>query len=97
MSSGFTPLEQAMDQVVRRRRSGSAWREIVSRQEESGLTVTAFCEREGLKAASLYITRRDTLLPYVMGFPTSVTTGWRVRLRQSATSTRTSPDGAGGD
>lgn len=54
MSSSFTPLEQAMDQKVRQRRSESAWREIVARQEHSGLTVTEFCEREGLKAASLY-------------------------------------------
>jgi hypothetical protein len=43
-----------MDQVVRQRRSEGVWREIVSRQEHSGLTVTEFCEREGLKAASLY-------------------------------------------
>jgi hypothetical protein len=43
-----------MDQRVRQRRSESAWREIVARQEHSGLTVTEFCEREGLKAASLY-------------------------------------------
>ena len=71
MSSRFTPLEQAMDQVVRQRRSESAWREIVTRQEQSGLTVTAFCEREGLTTASLY--------------------GWRVRLRQTATSKKTSP------
>lgn len=54
MGSRFTPLEQTMDQVVRQRRSESAWREIVARQEQSGLTVTEFCEREGLKAASLY-------------------------------------------
>jgi hypothetical protein len=54
MSSSFTPLEQAMDQIVRQRRSESVWREIVARQEQSGLTVTEFCEREGLKAASLY-------------------------------------------
>jgi transposase-like protein len=60
-----------MDQVVRQRRSESAWREIVTRQEQSGLAVTAFCEREGLKSASLY--------------------GWRMRLRQAATSKRTSP------
>jgi len=59
-----------MDQIVRQRRSESAWREIVARQEQSGLTVTEFCEREGLKAASLY--------------------GWRVRLRQEATGTKTS-------
>jgi transposase-like protein len=43
-----------MDQIIRQRRSGSAWREIVTRQEQSGLTVTEFCEQEGLKAASLY-------------------------------------------
>jgi putative transposase len=54
MSSSFTPLEQSMDQRVRQRRSEGAWREIVTRQEQSGLTVTEFCEREGLKAASLY-------------------------------------------
>src|ERR1700722_12432514 len=54
MSSSFTPLEQAMDQMVRQRRSESAWREIVARQEQSGLTVAEFCEREGMKAASLY-------------------------------------------
>lgn len=54
MSSNFTPLEQAMDQIVRQRRGESAWREIVARQEQSGLTVGEFCEREDLKAASLY-------------------------------------------
>ena len=43
-----------MDQMVRQRRSEGAWREIVARQEHSGLTVAEFCEREGLKAASLY-------------------------------------------
>jgi transposase-like protein len=60
-----------MDQTPRQRRSGNAWREIVARQEHSGLTVTQFCEQEGLKAASLY--------------------GWRVRLQQQTTSTKTSP------
>jgi transposase-like protein len=59
-----------MDQIVRQRRSESAWREIVARQEQSGLTVTEYCDREGLKAASLY--------------------GWRVRLRQTASSKKTS-------
>ncbi len=43
-----------MDQIVRQRRSESAWREIATRQEQSGLTVQEFCERESLKAASLY-------------------------------------------
>lgn len=54
MSSRFIPLEQLMDRIVRERRSESTWREIVARQEQSGLTVQEFCEREGLKAASLY-------------------------------------------
>jgi len=54
MSSRFIPLEQTMDQMVRQRRSESTWREIVAHQEQSGLTVQEFCEREGLKAASLY-------------------------------------------
>ncbi len=31
------PLEQAMDQIVRQRRSESAWREIAARQEQSGV------------------------------------------------------------
>jgi hypothetical protein len=43
-----------MDQIVRQRRSESAWREIVARQEQSRLTVQEFREREGLKAVSLY-------------------------------------------
>ena len=43
-----------MEKIGRERRSESAWREIVSRQAESGLSVQAFCEHEGIKAASLY-------------------------------------------
>jgi putative transposase len=43
-----------MEKIERVRRSESVWREIVGRQTESGLTVQAFCEREGIKAASLY-------------------------------------------
>lgn len=43
-----------MEKIGRERRSESAWREIVSRQAESGVSVQAFCEREGIKAASLY-------------------------------------------
>ncbi|GAC1659856.1 MAG: hypothetical protein NVS9B15_23350 [Acidobacteriaceae bacterium] len=55
-----------MDQIVRQRRSESAWREIVARQEQSGLTIQEFCEREGLKAASLY-GWRVRLRPQVAG------------------------------
>jgi len=43
-----------MEKAGRERRSESAWREIVSRQSESRLSVQAFCEREGIKAVSLY-------------------------------------------
>ena len=43
-----------MEKVGRLRRSESAWREIVARQAESGLTVQSFCEREGINGASLY-------------------------------------------
>ena len=43
-----------MEKIGRERRSESAWREIVARQAGSGLSVQAFCEREGIKSASLY-------------------------------------------
>ena len=43
-----------MEKISRQRRSESAWREIVERQGQSGLTVPEFCEGEGIKAASLY-------------------------------------------
>ena len=43
-----------MEKSGRERGSESDWREIVSRQSASGLSVRAFCEREGIKAVSLY-------------------------------------------
>jgi putative transposase len=43
-----------MEKSRRERRSESVWREIVGRQADSGLTVQAFCEREGIMSASLY-------------------------------------------
>jgi len=43
-----------MEKIGRQRRSESAWRELVERQEQSGLSVAQFCEREGIKSASLY-------------------------------------------
>jgi len=36
------------------RRSEQAWRELVARQVQSGLSVQAFCQREGINACSLY-------------------------------------------
>ena|SRR5665213_610061 len=43
-----------MQKMGRERRSESAWADLVSRQNQSGLTVRAFSEREGINAASLY-------------------------------------------
>jgi transposase-like protein len=83
MGSRFTTLEQAMDQVVRQRRSESAWREIVARQEQSGLTVTEFCEREGLKAASLY-GWRVRLRQEAAGTKVSPTISDRARVERKA-------------
>jgi putative transposase len=39
---------------IRRRRGADAWQELVSRQAQSGLSVPAFCRREGISAWSLY-------------------------------------------
>jgi Transposase len=83
MSSSFTPLEQAMDQIVRQRRSEGVWREIVSRQEQSGLTVTEFCEREGLKAASLY-GWRGRLRQEATGQKVSPTISSRARVQKNS-------------
>jgi len=43
-----------MEQTRRRRRDADAWRSVVSRFNESGLSVSQFCEREGIGAASFY-------------------------------------------
>ena len=43
-----------MEQARRQRRDENAWRSAVSRFQESGLTVSPFCEREGIGAASFY-------------------------------------------
>lgn len=43
-----------MEQTRRQRRDANAWRSVISRFEESGLTVPQFCEREGIGAASFY-------------------------------------------
>ncbi|HSR57212.1 MAG TPA: transposase [Candidatus Binataceae bacterium] len=43
-----------MQKIERQRHSEMEWREIVERQERSGLTVGQFCEAEGLNANSLY-------------------------------------------
>ena len=83
MSSSFTLMEQAMDQRVRQRRGESAWREIVARHEHSGLTVTEFCEREGLKAASLY-GWRGRLRQAVAGEKISPTISSRARAEKSS-------------
>jgi hypothetical protein len=47
-------LERAMEQIRRQRRDENAWRSVISGFEGSGLTVSQFCEREGIGAASFY-------------------------------------------
>lgn len=46
-----------MEKIRQERRSASAWDEIVTRQRQSGLSVQAFCEQEGVTAASFYVWR----------------------------------------
>ena len=46
-----------MEKIRRERRSADAWREIVTRQEQSGLSVHGFCQQEGIEPASLYAWR----------------------------------------
>jgi len=41
-------------QRTKRRRSEDAWRELVARQAQSGLSVAAFCQREGISPWSIY-------------------------------------------
>ncbi len=43
-----------MEKTVRRRRGAQAWRGVLARFEESGLTGVAFCEREGISSKSFY-------------------------------------------
>ncbi len=50
-------LERMMEKIRRERRSADAWREIVTRQEQSGLSVHAFCAQEDVEPASLYAWR----------------------------------------
>jgi transposase-like protein len=61
-----------MEKIGRPRRSEGAWREIVERHEQSGLTVAAFCQREGIKSASLY-GWRSRLREGVDGKPAALT------------------------
>jgi len=43
-----------MEQTRRQRRDASAWRALVSGFEQSGLSVSQFCEQHGIGAASFY-------------------------------------------
>jgi putative transposase len=47
-------LERTMEQTRRQRRDENAWGSVISGFEGSGLTVSQFCEREGIGAASFY-------------------------------------------
>jgi transposase-like protein len=44
----------SMNEIKRRRLGAEAWRALLARHAESGLTVKAFCERESVKPASFY-------------------------------------------
>jgi hypothetical protein len=43
-----------MEQTRRQRRDANAWRALVSGFEQSGLSVSQFCEQHGIGAASFY-------------------------------------------
>lgn len=43
-----------MEQTRRRRLSADAWRAVLARFAQSGMTVAAFCERESVGIASFY-------------------------------------------
>jgi transposase-like protein len=45
-------------QKINRRRGERAWRELVARQGQSGLSVAAFCQLEGISPCSLYAWRK---------------------------------------
>ena len=67
-----------MEKIGRQRRSESTWRELVERHEQSGLTVAQFCEREGIKSASLY-GWRCRLREGLEGKPTAVSAPKRAK------------------
>lgn len=52
-----------MEQTRRQRRDEATWRSVISRFEESGLTVSQFCEGEGIGAASFYHWRSQLSSP----------------------------------
>jgi transposase-like protein len=54
---------------VRTRRDAEAWREIVQRQAESGLSQAAFCAAEGLVVGSLQYWRRKFAREGRLGAP----------------------------
>jgi hypothetical protein len=43
-----------MQQNKRQRRDANAWRELLGRFADSGLTIPAFCEREAISEGSFY-------------------------------------------
>jgi len=51
-----------MTRINRTFRSESHWRELMSRHAESGLSVRAFCAREGLSECGFYWWRRELRL-----------------------------------
>jgi len=45
--------------MARQRLTDERWRRLVGRQARSGLTVGAFCEREGIAASTFFAKRRQ--------------------------------------
>src|SRR5262245_22209779 len=71
---------------VIQRRSEQAWRELVARQSQSGLSVQAFCRREGLNPWTLYGwrsrlgARGTSEEPVVSGAAEAEPTAWFIDL-----------------
>lgn len=49
--------------MARRRLTDERWRVLIERQARSGLTVGAFCAREGLAASTFFLKRRQLRAP----------------------------------
>lgn len=78
-------------------RTEQRWRERFRRYERSGLTVAAFCEREGVSTASFYAWRRklssDPVAPVVATHSAETPRFVPVAVRSAATGVRIVPPG----
>jgi hypothetical protein len=58
-----------MGKIGRQRRSESAWRDLIERQKDSGLTVPVFCEQEGITPASMAVAVEPRIADRAHGHP----------------------------